>query len=76
MGLVVVSAINVVSLLVIVDVGVVSSVSASVLGTMVVVSTDACDELGFNDVKTVASLPMIVPVEPRCDHRSPCSNFR
>ena len=59
------SPINVVNLLVIVDIGiVVSSVSASVLGTMVVVSTDPYDELGFNDVKTVASLPIIVPVEP------------
>ena len=45
------SPINVVSLLVIVDVGiVVSSVSASVLGTMVVVSADACDELGVDSV--------------------------
>ena len=43
------SPINVVGLLVIVDVGiVVSSVSASVLGTMVVVSADAYDEIGVD----------------------------
>ena len=48
------SPISVVNLLVIVDVGIVSSVSASVLGTMVVVSTDPYDELSFNDVKTVS----------------------
>ena len=44
------SPINVVGLLVIVDVGIVSSVSASVLGTMVVVSADAYDELGVDSV--------------------------
>ena len=45
------SLINVVGLLVIVDVGiVVSSVSASVLGTMVVVSADTYDELGVDSV--------------------------
>ena len=45
------SPITVVGLLVIVDVGiVVSSVSASVLGTMVVVSADAYDELGVDSM--------------------------